>query len=443
MARPRSKEGLYRRQLASGWTYYVRLNVEVDGVVIRKAFNLATQSKAVARRKVAQLEEQLAKGTAPVASKDVSDVETVEQACRRVVESAKRDGMKTWKSLQSNLDLHALPHIGHMHVNKVGPRDIRLVLEEARDKGLAKQSLLNLKNAMSKVFDSLWRDEDIPNNPVRQARLPNGAKQDHRVRVHMQAAEWEQLVSYLDSQPDDERINGMPVRELQAMCVAARAIGGQRTSDLHCWIWEDIHLDQWDSCVVRRSKTGDDHISTVNGITDILHHLQPGHQAHLKQWWIHEGKPKTGFVFPARKGTRAGEQKLRCSYAKELREALRRALGIVERKEVEKVIVRSNGRTMRVQTVEWEKVREMTERERMLLEPTASTLPTDFHSMRHAFCSGIAASGANLQTQMSLAGHRQAQTAMRYTQLGQTEQKPIIDGIPDAPLPRLRLVASG
>src|SRR5512138_3042355 len=106
MARPRSKEGLYRRQLAKGWTFYVRLNVEIDGVVIRKAFNLETQSKAVARRKVAQLQEQQAKGIIPVGWKDVIDVEAVEQACARVVEAAKKGGMKTWKTLQGNLTIH-------------------------------------------------------------------------------------------------------------------------------------------------------------------------------------------------------------------------------------------------------------------------------------------------------------------------------------------------
>lgn len=252
----------------------------------------------------------------------------------------------------------------------------------------------------------------------------------------MQAAEWEQLIGYLDSRPDEERIEGMPIRELQAMLVAARAIGGQRTSDLHAWRWEDIDLDQWDHCVVRRPKTGDDNVSTVNGINDILHHLQPGHRSHLKRWWEHEGRPTSGFVFPARAGKRAGEQKLRCSYAAELREGLRRAFGIVQSKEVEKVTVRKNGRPLRVRNVVWEQVREMTERERMLLEPTKSTLPTDFHSMRHSYCSGIAAAGTNLQTQMNLAGHRQASTAMRYTQLSQANLKPVIDGIPDCPLAR-------
>lgn len=438
MARP-SKGNIYKRILATGWVYYARLNVEVDGVVIRKAFNLQTQSKAVARKKVAQLEQQ-ATTNDPVASKDISDTESVRQACARVVESAKKEGMKTWKSLEGNLELHVIPIVGDMDVTKVAARDIRFVLEEARDKGLAKQTLMNLRNALSKVFDVLWRDEDILLNPVKQVRIPAGARHDSRERVHLKPEEWEKLVAYLDTQPDAERINGMPVRELQAMCVAARCIGGQRTSDMHAWKWEDIDVNQWDHCVVRRPKTGKNEISTVNGVTDILHHLQAGHRAHLKRWWLHEGKPTSGPVFPVRAGQRAGEHKGKSSYAAELREGLRRAFGIVRRTEVEKTITRSNGRTMRVKSIVWEKAREMTDRETILLEPTDKTLPTDMHSFRHAFCTGLAAAGVNLQTQMALAGHTQPQTAMRYTQLAQTEQKQVIQGIPDAPTARPRLV---
>jgi hypothetical protein len=41
----------------------------------------------------------------------------------------------------------------------------------------------------------------------------------------------------------------------------------------------------------------------------------------------------------------------------------------------------------------------------------------DFHSVRRLFCTSLAVAGVNIQTAMELAGHRRAETAMRYVKL--------------------------
>ena len=246
---------LYKRQLASGWTYYARVQVEKDGVMIRKAFNLETQSRVVARKKLAMLQKQDHNDP----DVPVRTVETVAEAAERVVEKAKREGFSTWKDFRSILRRRALPHIGDMQVDQVTRKDIRAVLETARDgeperslNPLSKQSVLHLCNALSKVFSDLEHDEVIDKNPVAGVPLPTGLREDKREPVQLNPEEFEKLISYLDALPDDERILGMPVRELQTMCMAARCIGGQRTSDLHAWQWADIDLKDFAWCQVRR-----------------------------------------------------------------------------------------------------------------------------------------------------------------------------------------------
>lgn len=443
MARP-SRGNIYKRQLARGWTYYARVNIEVDGVVIRKSVNLKTQSKAVARRKAQQLQRAGASSTGDASAVDeATAVETVAAACERIVEAAKVDGMRTWKSLQARLETDVVPHLGDMPVDKVRPRDVRYVLEQARERGLARLSLVHLRTALSKVFDTLWRDEDISENPVARVKVPS-AERDMRQRVHLTQEEWDQLVLYLDSRPDSERVSGMPVRELQMMCVAARCIGGQRTSDMHAWRWEKIDLEKWESCYVTRPKTEKRADRMVSTLVDVKHKLQPGHRRHLQRWHAHEGEPKTGPVFPVRAGKNAGEHKQKTGYSLVLREALRRAFGIVvprvERVTTTRKYKDGSTRVLNRDRVVWEVARAMTDRERLVLEESEHTLPTDMHSMRRAYCTGLGAAGVNIQTQMALAGHSQPSTAMMYTKLAQSGVDQDVEGIPDAPTPRPRLV---
>ncbi len=449
-------KNLYKRQLASGWTWYARLTLPKDGVMVRQAINLHTQSLAVARKKVAQLQN------APEESSPAEETErpeTVAEAIERLLDKAKREGLKTWKGRKQMLQRHALPIIGEMYVTQVRRQDVRLVLETARDNGLARQTITHLRNALSRIFADLLEDEEIHLNPATGVRIPAGAKVQQKERVQLNDAELGLVLNYLDGLPDEARIIGTPVRELQTMITAARYIGGMRTSDLHAWQWGDIDVAEWKNCRVRRPKTKGHH----KELSDVAHPLTPGIRRILKRWWKHEGSPKVSYdrqgrpkwkfedgrtitepplVFPCRNGPRAGKQKLNTAYSAELRQALRQALGF-QPKELTTTKVRSNGRPMTVNRIEWVLERATTARERALLEETETTLPVDFHGLRHAYCTDLAAKGVTLQEQMALAGHTQTQTAMRYVQLGQSSLRPeTLAGLPDAPLPSLRVVGT-
>ena len=48
---------------------------------------------------------------------------------------------------------------------------------------------------------------------------------------------------------------------------------------------------------------------------------------------------------------------------------------------------------------------------------TGGSKKADFHSFRRSFCTALAVAGVNTQTAMELAGHRRAETALRYVLL--------------------------
>jgi hypothetical protein len=64
---------------------------------------------------------------------------------------------------------------------------------------------------------------------------------------------------------------------------------------------------------------------------------------------------------------------------------------------------------------------------------TEASLPVDFHSFRRAFNTALASIGMNVQTAMTLAGHSDAKTHMRYVQ-----QTDAMKQIPEAALPQFK-----
>src|SRR5688500_5257763 len=77
-------------------TWQARVTVVEDGETIRKRFPLGTQSRPVARRKLAKLLDQLTAGEAPTAEQ-ASAEETFQEAAERIVKQAGKDGLKTWR----------------------------------------------------------------------------------------------------------------------------------------------------------------------------------------------------------------------------------------------------------------------------------------------------------------------------------------------------------
>jgi integrase len=435
--RKRTGQLIWRRGGWSGRYWTIK-----DGERVRLCVALGTDNKTVAQRKL----ERLLQAEAP--PEDAKRVETFEEAARAILKVQAAEGLASHKDRLRRLEQCAFPEFGQMLVTEIRPPHVRNALERAQTgralerklsggrvaKGRlwSRQSLVHLKNDMSSVFDSLWRDEIIPENPVARVRVPKNATTDERTRVLLSDLEFDQFMACA----------AVPA-ELRVMALTSRTFGGMRTSDLHAWDWSHVDTVNWADAHVPRPKTK---TSDRIGLPEVL-------VPELQAWWqaAEPAKPKSGAVFPVQKGKRAGKKKQgKISYAKALRRALWEA-GIVRplpgfeavyerwleaRSELAKLRAgvpkneSDDARAARLGAVSAAALRcdEAEERARGLCLIQAGSdehKALDFHSFRRAFNTGLALAGLNVQQAMKLAGHRNAATHMRYVRITESLEIPL------------------
>ena len=401
---PKRKGTLYWTK--TGWR--ARLTVDVDGVAIKKSFDLETTNKAVARVKL----KRLADKQAPTAA-DAARSETFREAAERIVRAS---DIRSKQRRLERLDMYAYPQIGAIPVTELKAADVKDVLNEVAAKGLSRQLCVHVKNDIGAVLGELWRDEVLPENVVARVRVPKGAAVDTRERAVLTD---EELITYLAWSHPDERLQAS-VRERQTMACVSRCFGGLRLGDIRAIRWEAFEVDEgrFPSGWAPRKKSARPQRLEVPAV------LRPM----LRDWWERAGRPTEGPVFPVRRGERAGEERKHSSPAKALRRDLRRAFGIDAWREV--TIVRSNGRPMT--RMDWAPARDLSHRERELLEETEVTRPVDFHSFRRAFKQALAEAGVELTQAMALSGASDVKAHQRY--LANTAK---MRSLPDAALPAI------
>lgn len=354
MARPRKPP---EPQFRAG-QYWVRPTVDYDGVPVRVWFALGTDSKAVARAKARDLFDRLARGEIPKAA-ELRTPETMRQVFARTIDELKRDGMKSWKDREQRLRDYAEPAIGKLDYGAVRALHIREVLETCARNGRSKQTVKHLRQDLKCVFDRLWRDELIKENPVLKTSTPKFATEDGRPRQILTDEEFAKFLMC-------EQVSLL----LRTMALVSRTFGGLRTSDLHAWRWEHVDTATWSTAQIRRPKTKG---MSFQEIPELLRFW-------LKRWHLENEKPTSGPVFPVGRGERAEQHRSHTGYARQLRAAL--WLAGVRRPE--------------------------------LHESGELSKRVDFHSFRRAFATAIADSGLNAQTAMRLAGHAKLETHLRY-----------------------------
>ncbi len=419
-----------------GKTWHARLTVTIEGA-LRKWFDLGTDNKAVARRKLAKLVAEIAKGNAP-SIEAVADAATAPESMgdviTRIVTDQGREGLKTWADRLSRLQRYALPEITHLAPSAVRAHHIKSILEGAGET-LSKQTVTHLRNDLSAVFGDLWRDEVIPENPVAKTRLPKKLRVDHRPRVQLNDREFAQFMACADV-----------TEALHLKALSSRSFGGQRTSDLHAWDWSHFNLTTWETAKVYRPKTDGDVTQVAE--TELVELVLPEHlKTMLKAYGTTRSKPTSGPVFPVLAGERAGQKQGKRSHARELRAALWRAgvhrplpgfdAALVDLRNLEAALAaeRAKGSKGKVRDLQRWRLRALDVAQELdaVQSDCDRTRCADFHSFRRSFNTALAAAGLNVQQAMALAGHRSAATHMLYVDL--VQRGPL--SMPEAALPVL------
>ena len=392
-----------------GKTWHARLTVTVDGESVRKWFDLGTDSKPAARRKLSRLlQEQPAGAAVGEIAVAAGRCETVSEAADRIL--VQRDGVRDIENDRIRFRRHVKPFIGEKSIAGVRSSDIRDVLEEVRSAGRSRRRVVHVRRVLNLIFETLWRDELLPENPVARVKIPS-MRNDNRERAVLTD---EELGRYLAWEHPDDR-HRMAVLERQTMACIARMFGGLRTGDLHALRWESLDTDHglfrfgW----APRKKTARPQLLEIPEL------LRPI----LRDWWQRGGEPSTGLVFPARRGKRAGKgPKIGVSHAEAFRRDLKRAFALETWRPDEWCWKPAEGRP-------W------TARERELFEETSYTKPVDFHSWRRAYSQALAEANVTAQQAQALAGHASLDAHQRY--LSNTSK---MRAIPEAALPQLRIL---
>ncbi|HEY5377885.1 MAG TPA: hypothetical protein VIK01_29590 [Polyangiaceae bacterium] len=365
-----------------GW--HGRWYATVEGERVRISRCLHTENKAVARRKLARL---IAEGN--ISREEAQRPETFEEAARRVLDEQKAAGMVTHKDRLYRLETYSFPTLAKMQPSAIKASHVRSLLEEARNGGKSRQTLIHIKNDVSVVLAELWRAETLPENVCLRVQVPEALPAvSERSKKERAVLTDDELMQYLTWQHPDVQFREA-VLERQVMACVARMFGGLRTSDLHAVRWEGFDLVEFSWGYAPRkkgsrlSKGGKPQMLTVPEL------LRPI----LAMWWAQSKRPADGLMFPTRKGAGAGKgAREHTSHAEPFRRDLKRAFGL-------------ETWNPKLEAFEPTKGREPTARELTLFTETDYSKPVDFHSWRRAFNQALADAGVNSQTSMALSGH--------------------------------------
>ncbi len=374
--------------------FFARVWVKVpDGSEERRWMNLQTKDRSTARRKLARLVamieagELVADAEAKTASTETYRTFTKDRHDRRAAA-----GVVMARDEQNNRERFIYPVLGDLPLVRVTDDHVRQVLEEARDRGLARETVHKIRAVMRRDLKRARIEKIIEGRPAEDVELPEGLKKDKRPRVILSDAE---IAVHLGATKCD--------LEIKMLAFVARTEGGMRTAELVRWDWAMIDTAEFLACTVARAKTGDVQRLEVPSV------LRP----FLRGWWERAGKPTAGPVFPVRRGRRAGQARTGrgVSFAGRLRRELFKA-GVVR---LPPVLV--DGKPVPHPG-----------------DPIYSDTPVsrrvDFHSFRRAYNTALAGAGVNVQTAMGLASHSDPKTHMRYVMAAEAARS-----VPSAALP--------
>lgn len=333
---------------------------------------------------------------------------TAERYCKRQEAS----GRATWKEEQSILRRHVLP-AWPGEVSRYQAQHVASLLDSI--KGLARSTLLHVHSAINGVFELALLEGLIDANPCKQVQrkklLPKRTDGDApKVRVTLTPDEVETMGAWVHPEeqhrPATERLQGK---------LRVSFYVGLRHNEVASLRWEDFGAG-FASVVVYRAKKKD----PAKRRDEVDLSQLPELRAWLERLHKAAGEPSTGLLFPAMRDGQhatAGKSKAKgVSEADALRRLYKRAHGIEAQVTELRVMVdkrvKAGKRTTPV--TEWKQVRELTERERLVLEGSEREAPVCFHASRHAWAQALDAAGLADEQIRELLDHENVRITQGY-----------------------------
>lgn len=379
--------------------------------------DLGTSNKEIAFQRY---ERWLETGAAPAGGRGK---ETFKDEAERVIrhhEETKAIDARRAKDRRRRIRQFALPEIGHLEVGMLEAHHITGVLKVAARTHSA-GTLLNLRSDISQILAELVSEGEVQLNFARSLPLPKGASVDTRERVGLTD---EQILTFQKKRGFKE-----PIDMMVRLC---REVAGHRTSDLHAGVWQDVDTVHFSWMRVRRPKTDGQVGTAVNvrkrkarAYEKIRHEIDESLRQSIREYWVAQGKPASGPLFPRlrdavaapmklkdgrvveRKAGKAGERKGDGnSYAR----ALRRAVWECQLYDPMPLGTLIDGVPT---TEEFDPGAPKKELCRLQTD-TDETRRLDFHSLRRALVTALADAGVSEADQLATTGHTQLTTQLKH-----------------------------
>jgi integrase len=350
-----------------------------DGTEERRFINLQTTDRTTAKRKLAKLVAMIEAGVvvAEAEAKALHSAETYRAYTEDRHKKRLASGIDQAPQEESSRERYVYATIGDLPLSRITDDHVRQILEAAAERGLGRESVHKVRALIRGDLKRAKREKLILQNVAEDVDLPDGLKKDRRPFTSPTDAE---LGKYLAAPALD--------LECKLVVLVSRTEGGMRTAEIIRWEWTMLDVVDFASCTILRAKTRE-----VQRL-EIPEVLRP----FLRAWWERAGKPVAGPVFPVRRGPRAGKDKKArgTSFAFRFRRDFFRA-GVVRLPPV----VDAKGKAT------------PNPADPLYFDTPVSRVMT-FHSLRRAYDRALAHAGTNIQTAMTLSGHTDQTTHMRY-----------------------------
>lgn len=356
MARPRTGT-LFQRKRGGMLLWHAQITVEEGGEKKRPIFNLETEDRGLARRKMQRLVRSLDKKPETETPTTIDEAKALAKAPETLADYfslwQERYPVKSASDDKQRFRDYVPDHIKSMCLVDVRKLHVEACIQEVREQGRSDETARKVRTLLHRVFKRAWKDELIRENPVAKTDAPKGKSKKRRVVMSN-----EELALACTDAKTPEKVR---------MIWLTQRFTGMRSGDACSLLWEDI---QWATgeIMVPNDKTGEHRPIVMHPLLSEM----------LRRWHVKAGEPTSGLVYPARGGERYAKRGT--SFARQLRRALK-AQGVTRPE---------------------------------LFTATERTLPVDDHSIRRLFATSLADSGVNLQRAMALTGHSSRETHERY-----------------------------
>ena len=427
MARKATGQALEWRSQMKTWVGRVRGYPK--GQARGRWLSLGTDDKALAQQRY---DRWLLTGEPPKESREETFAEAAERIVDEMPEGKKRHDRGT------RLRTYAFPIVGHIAAWAIEGSHVASVLDRMPALGKKKGTIAYVRTDISQVLTKLVREGARSDNPARHMAPPPDAVEDGRLR---QVPTDEEFARFRAARGFET--------ELDIACLLCRDLAAHRTSDLLAARWE--HVTDWvaGKMKVRRPKTDTEgKLVTTRRIKSyelVEHGIPASVWAILKAYWVKQGSPKTGPLFPVRKACAGGvvTRKDGSTYTRRRSEVgdskSRNGAGFV------KALRRAfwDAKIWRP-LPGWDP--ENPQKELCAFQTdTDDSRALDFHSVRRAAITAMKAAGVPLADVLALAGHTQLATSSRYdtARLVQMPEAALPQKSVTAPLPSAAPTANG